>query len=133
MRTALAVLLLAACTQSSVTRDSSEGVQTPVERVARLKKHLVLRSDVDDCAFTAFISNQGGLGPSEWDVRAAMKVTAIEPWLANARPEKLDGAAARALLAWPVTGEPETYRRETTRIFVWRKEQVVVMLASTLP
>jgi hypothetical protein len=115
------------------THTSSREFATPEERVAFLARYLKLHSPVSDAAFSIdYMDN--GFAPSDWDIRAAMRVlpASVPAWLEDAHPLDEEFAYRRIVPETWVHEEPVLYRRQTTRIAVFPAGGVIVVHSTTM-
>jgi hypothetical protein len=139
----LCVAALVACDESLTTHTRSSTFATDAEKVAFLDRYLELCSPVEATEFIIdYWDNSGGAvpGPSDWDIRAAMKVPRdlIACWRQGRTrvDTPVDLSWSRELLAedatWRTTSTPEVYRDGGSLVAVFEQEGVVVVRMTTM-
>ena len=120
---------------ASMTADTRSSDLAEGAKVAFLRRYLVLHSEVEAAQFhIRYRDNSGGPvpGPSEWDIRAAMKVPDAQSsrWTAGLRRvESADLAwgydLLRGMPGWSVRSKPVVYSHGGTVVAVFEVEGVV--------
>lgn len=122
MRWALVGLLLVGCKSATRTTDKrSSEIKSKELKLAFVKDYFASPTSVQDVEFHIVVhDNSGGLllGPSDSDLKAAVKVTPdqVARWAAGctaarleARPEWIE-PLIRGKRGWEVSSQPDTYR-----------------------
>lgn len=145
---AVIMLLLAGCADhESLTTDTrSTYFETAEEKLAFLETYLKLPSEVADAEYhIMYHDNSGGLvpGPSDWEIRAAIKVAEadVSLWsdeMKRVLPEQIDLAWWEDLrseaLTWTADEVTECYRRPGTRTYVavLSDRNIILKLVTTM-
>jgi hypothetical protein len=140
---AVVILFLAACgdmssTSLSTDTQSSE-LLTEAEQIEFLGRYVNLKSAVTETEFhIVYHDNSGGLvgGPSDWDIRAVMRVEDVGAWAdGKTGVDSADFAWADGLLTEGLrpSSQPTYYTNQTTTIAVFEPEKIIYLHAITLP
>lgn len=125
-------LLSSGASLSTDTRSSSLGSEA--EKLAFLKRYLIMHSEVDAAEFhIRYQDNSGGLvpGPSEWDVQVVMKMPPehVRLWTKDldVQTDAPDLSWTKPLWRpeWTVTSSPRVYGRKGTTVIVFESEGIV--------
>lgn len=137
------ILLISSCNSvaspslSTDTRSSELG--TEGEQIAFLGRYVVLKSAVSETAFhIVYHDNSGGLvgGPSDWDIRAVMRVEDVGAWVdGKTRVETADFSWVEGVVTERLrpSGEAVYYSNGTTVIAVFEEERIVFFRSTTMP
>lgn len=130
----------ASLTTDTLSRDLAEA-----DRLPFLARYLRLHSEVEAAEFhIRYFDGERGLvpGPSEWDMRVAMKIAPanIAAWTADVAPTKTPDSTAWGYAPsdltwvheilptaerWKTTSTPKIYTRNATTVIVFEPEGIV--------
>lgn len=136
----------------SLTTDTRSRDLAEADKVPFLARYLKLRSSVEAAEFhIVYHDNGGGLvpAPSDWDVRAVMKVAPgdIAAWTADVAPPTSPDSTAYGYAPsdlgwiyellpktdrWKTTSKPKIYTRSATTVIVFEPEAIVCKRARVL-
>lgn len=138
-----ALLLMTTCkgmSSADLSTDTrSSDLATEGEQIDFLGRYVVLKSAVSETEFhIVYHDNSGGVvgGPSDWDIRAVMRVEDVGVWVdGKTEVETADFSWAEGLVTEGLrpSSQPTYYANETTTIAVFELEQIVYFRSTTIP
>jgi hypothetical protein len=145
------VMVLAGCgmggqaAPSKTTDTRSSTLASDAEKIAFLRRYLVLASPVHQTEFhVVYHDNSGGLvpGPSDWDIQAIMRVAPDEMprWTDGMQPAQADSvdlawlhALQRSAPGWLASAPPIVYQRSGELVALFEGDGMVAKRVWTIP
>ena len=137
------LFLAAGCSSrpsADLTTDTkSTELTTEGEKIEFLGRYVTFKSAVSQTVFhIIYYDNSGGLvpGPSDWDIRAVMRVEDVTGWIEGKTVvDSADFSWAEGLLTDELrpTSQPIYYTNQTTTIAVFEPEQIIYFRSTTTP
>jgi len=128
-------LILTGCQKSRTTDTWSTEFETHEEKIAFFEKYVDCPSEVVDTEFHIFYHDNGRLGPSDWWIRAAIKITPgeLSKWTVDmdeVEEERIDTDwwSKLNIQDWDLTGEPLYYKSPVRRSYlaVYEKQGIIL-------